>query len=411
MPQESAEKQPEKNDIQEKKTRLNHEISLLSLAYAEKKYQEALNTEEPAPFSQILKQHTPLKSILRENIRLSNPEKNDEKFWDKVEEFTEDFFKETDLIHESSDYSPEKIWQLLEQKQQESLTVFGSEPSLKKEDGPEFSFLKINKITDQESAQKPYASISKVEPEIPQSALLMEIHLDSAYEKPEINIGLATIKKDLSKLAEYIIDNIPETEAVVGTSWLIDAIGEKFGFTKIKNTEPTESDFSSWLQFINKDGGIDLKRAEQMLQTGKLPFSSTSGYIKIEDFLKRYLPENRRGEIKLRPIDPEKSAFFDALRKNGAKRSTDWSELLEQNNSLQSFLDKNQDMITAINLLEAEDQKTYFDFLQTMLDQKIPWDEMEKHATPEMDAMSAKIKAVVDASTHQEKIINIPPKK
>lgn len=256
-----------------------------------------------------------------------------------------------------------------------------------------------------------YSKIRETEPRIAKKAKLMEIHLDSAYEKPEANIGLAAIKKDLATLAEYIIDNVPETEAVVGTSWLIDAIGEKFGFTKIKGHQPKESDFSSWLQFISKDGEIDQKRAEKMLATGEMPFHSVSGYIKIEDFLNRYLPDNRRGKIKLRKINQEKAAFFERLRENREKRRELWENLLQAGDNAADFLKKEEDMRVAIEKFEPEDKKDYMVFLQSMIDQKVPWDKIEEHLTPRIKEIMAKTKSIIDSEIYYDEIIEIPPKK
>jgi hypothetical protein len=129
------------------------------------------------------------------------------------------------------------------------------------------------------------------------------IHLAPAYvSNSELNPN--DIKKWLSELAEVVIDKFPETRVIVGTSWLFDhPIMKRLGF-KIVN-EQKDNGINNWAQLINKDGQIDTKRFEDAIKKGELPYKNLTGYIFTEDFLKKYLPEERRGEIILKEVDQE----------------------------------------------------------------------------------------------------------
>ena len=131
------------------------------------------------------------------------------------------------------------------------------------------------------------------------------IHLASAF-KNNSELGSRDIKKWLSELAEIIIDKFPEAKAIVGISWLFDhPIMKRFGFKVVDEKTNGEN----WNQIINKDGQIDIGRLEYAIKNGRLPFRNLMGYILIEDFLKKYLPENRKGEIILKEVDLEHLEF------------------------------------------------------------------------------------------------------
>jgi len=120
----------------------------------------------------------------------------------------------------------------------------------------------------------------------------LEIHLPAQFG--EQKISSETIPESLTRLAEKIIDKYPETCAVVMVSWLLDHPKYKQLF---KMTKIGEKSGSNWSQLIGSNGQIRQDRVEELLLTGKMPYRNLIGYVPTEEFLQRYLPDKRRGEI------------------------------------------------------------------------------------------------------------------
>lgn len=135
----------------------------------------------------------------------------------------------------------------------------------------------------------------------------LRIHFSGAYQLEDIKIGLEEVKKEFSNLAEIIIDRYPQTRAIVGVSWLLDTpIARQFGFKVIDEKKESQNTTPAWMQLVDKNGQIDKEKFNQALETGHLPYKNSFGYISTEEFLQRYLPDNRRGEITLKVIDADK---------------------------------------------------------------------------------------------------------
>ncbi len=108
----------------------------------------------------------------------------------------------------------------------------------------------------------------------------------------------------LEKLAEQIVDKYPETKAIVAKSWLVDTpIAKRIGFTALYEGKYVGT-YQFWGQFIGSNGQIDHSRVKQFLETGKPPYGVKTGVIMTEDFLKKYLPKERRGKILLKELKP-----------------------------------------------------------------------------------------------------------
>lgn len=203
----------------------------------------------------------------------------------------------------------------------------------------------------------------------------LSIHFTAAF-KNDKEPGSGDIKKWLSELAEIIIDKFPETKAVVGISWLFDhPIMKRFGF-KIAD-EKTSGE--NWQQITDKEGQIDTKRLEYAIKNGRLPFRNLTGYILIEDFLKKYLPENRKGEIVLKEVNPE---YFNI--KNGVviqKERLDLIELIK--NTPQELININLilEKIPGIIKIAKEKgvEKGVIELFEYCLENKIPILEMDKY--------------------------------
>lgn len=120
----------------------------------------------------------------------------------------------------------------------------------------------------------------------------LEIHLPAQFG--EQKISSETITESLACLAEIIIDKYPETRAIVTVSWLLDHPK----FKKFFEMNEIGESGNNWRQLIGNNGQIKQARVEELLSTGKMPYKNLIGYISVEKFLQKYLPNERRGKIK-----------------------------------------------------------------------------------------------------------------
>jgi hypothetical protein len=142
--------------------------------------------------------------------------------------------------------------------------------------------------------------------DIAQDDVCISVHLEPLYKTIKQKSENDTISptKYLNELAVQIVDSCPEAKAVIGYSWIMDTvIAKKFGFTVYEN-ENLDTSGAFWSQFISRDGKIDRKRVDQFLNTGTPPYKVKAGLIKTEDFLRKYLPKERRGKIQLKERIP-----------------------------------------------------------------------------------------------------------
>lgn len=120
----------------------------------------------------------------------------------------------------------------------------------------------------------------------------------------------------LSKLAVEIVDKYPQTKAILVQSWIVGSpIGKRIGFTEVKKINDVVQDTRFWGQFINDKGQINKERMQKFLNSGIPDYYITDGFIKTEDFLKKYLPEDKRGKIKLLDYSQESIKFNDEVDK------------------------------------------------------------------------------------------------
>ena len=129
-------------------------------------------------------------------------------------------------------------------------------------------------------------------------------------KKKDSSINNIFSNDSLSVLAVKIIDEYPQTKAVIAQSWLVDSpVGKRLGFTPSKRINEVVQDTRFWGQFVNENGEIDKIRINDFLKTGIPKYFITDGFIKTEDFLKKYLPKNRRGNLKLKELSDESKIF------------------------------------------------------------------------------------------------------
>ncbi len=136
--------------------------------------------------------------------------------------------------------------------------------------------------------------------------------------------------KSFEKLAVAIVEKYPEVKLLTGSSWLLDTpIAKRIGFTITKRETESHTGYAFWLQFIDSSGQINTERIKQLLETGKPPYVEATGYISVIDFLKKYLPDQKRGTVTLKELDPASLA----QRENDARIITDlkknWDSLNE----------------------------------------------------------------------------------
>lgn len=125
------------------------------------------------------------------------------------------------------------------------------------------------------------------------------LHLDSAFKNEN---GIGDARKWLGELAEIIIDKYPQIKAVIGSSWLFDhrSIQRLLGFKNLYDNGEI-----NWNQFIDKDGQIKKDLVKNLFKDKKPPFKNIVAYGDILSFLNKFLPEEKRGEIILKDINPE----------------------------------------------------------------------------------------------------------
>lgn len=168
---------------------------------------------------------------------------------------------------------------------------------------------------------------------------LLQIHVGDAYAaKPGEAFGPEALRKAFADLAVSIVERHPQALVVYGDSWLMShPIAKRLGFTKTDRTSH-ENGPHVWKQFVSASGGLDENRVRKLLETGKPPFEPRIGFMRTEDFLRRYLPPERRGSIELQEATPESVAAARGFEEEmGALRSA-WPQLEE--GGIAAFLDR-----------------------------------------------------------------------
>lgn len=158
---------------------------------------------------------------------------------------------------------------------------------------------------------------------------LFELHVEPAYNHPDETLSPESIKKALAQIAVAIVDRFPDTKAVYGKSWLMShPLAKRLGFMTMNEQMDDNVSSSFWQQFVDKDGKIDQKRADELLRTGQAPFEVKKAMIPIDDFLKKYLPQERRGDLALKEQIPGWHEEFEVpMREEQDVFQRSWSKL------------------------------------------------------------------------------------
>lgn len=382
----------EVEDSRERKEILLEKIEQISLVYADKKFKEKENDNKNYKFSEAIKEFTPVENIISqriseiEGINLSEYKK-------KADPFLKDFYNEVDSVYKVTDSNLNDILELIDLKKNSIKNYLGIE-NLKKNNEEskkvKTKVLRFNKITNIETfANEKYKNLEDFG--FSKYDHFVEIHFKDFYDTNEKFLGLDLIKNDLGVMAEYIIDKEPEAAAVVGKSWLLNArIATNLGFETIDDETIKQNDLSTWLQFIDKNGQISQKRINKFFLTGELPFKSVEAFISTETFLKKYLPNDRRGKIILKEIDKSKSDFWFDVQNKLLSIMSNWDDLLKNKGDFEDFIKNNKVFELAKSVIPGNENE-YIDFLKEMYEKRIPWINFFSYKSENMKILDKKI--------------------
>jgi len=136
----------------------------------------------------------------------------------------------------------------------------------------------------------------------------ISLHLEPvAKQKSQDPEGVENLfsKNSLAKIAVDIVENDPATRAVVGESWLLDTpVGQRVGF-HLSERMPLNGSLGTWYQFLDKEGNLKEDEVQTFFETGKPRFYERQGYLLTEEFLKKYLPKEKRGIVTLKKVNPD----------------------------------------------------------------------------------------------------------
>lgn len=394
------------NQIEQKEA-LSQKLEQISLVFANHKLEQS--KEEEYKLSNALKDFTPVEGIIKQPL-FSLEDFSFYKHQDKIDSFIKNFYQEVDELHSNHGFNLNEIIELIELKKnaiKEYLGVTDSpEVQETKKERPTkiVGFNSIDNIEEGLDAVK-YGNLEKIG--FSKLDHFLEVHFDQFYSNEEKILGLDLVKKDLAIIAEYIIDNKPETAAVIGESWLLDNKIAKFlGFQEVESSKTQQNDLTTWDQLIDSDGQINKKRFEYLLEKGELPFKNTQAHIPIKEFLFRYLPVSRRGEITLKKINPEGQKLQLEISENAKIATKEWTNLLNGHGNFENFI-KNKTLNDLLDKLNLESKNKYLNFLKEMFDQKVDWSDFHKYKNEEIKMVDKNIQEVMQNILYQEEKVNI----
>ena len=290
-------KKIETADVAEHEAELGEQLKQAELAFAQLKYSQ-MPGESRGSFSDCLARFTPAINILKESLYDSLPRTETGR-----EQKVQALLAEAKL----------KIDQLYDPVQPESslIAIQGYLDKFDKNQQPvqhdnQIGFLYYNELDPARSRRGNIDLLKKAGFHDYDEAL--EIHMEEKFKNKDASFSGQEIKRVFGELAKLIVEKHPQRQAVMGTSWLMDhPIFQRLGFKTIEGSEDPYENYnnsSAWMQLVDKDGQLDQKRFAQAMATGELPYKVKTGYITTEDFLRRYLPPEARGDITLKETNP-----------------------------------------------------------------------------------------------------------
>ena len=158
------------------------------------------------------------------------------------------------------------------------------------------------------------------------------IHLKALFKQKFDNKNSNNIfsSGSLKTLAQQIVSDYPDVRLILGKSWLMETpIAKKVGFNVYeKNSKLFGEGF--WGQFVDQNGQLNEERANYLLENGRPPFKVSEAYIPVEDFLKKYLPEEEKNSVVLKKYNKD---FEIQQKKDDSKAgfiASAWKILSEQ---------------------------------------------------------------------------------
>jgi len=400
----------ESEDLKEKKDILFERIEKISLVYAEKKFQEVAKGQKDYKFSQAIKEFSPTENIiLRPVFHLE--EFNMADYQERIDLFLKDFYDEADSLYTEEGFNLDKISGLVVSKKDLIIEYLGLGnfkhfENNTKENGTKV--LNFNKVKNVEfDCEKKYSDFENLG--FSKFDQFIEVHVEDFYNTGEKSLGSELIRNDLAAVAEYIIDKEPQTAAVVGKSWLLDTpLASRLGFKVVEDKDGSkQNDFSTWLQFIDKNGQIDQKRFDELLENGEPPFKSVRAYMLTEDFLKRHLPENRKGKVMLKEVNEERSNFWLKIRSETQAIKSDWEKLLVSNGKFEDFVSSNKALNDVLDIIGQGDKENYVRFLKDMYDKEILWGQFFEYKGEDIEEIDKKIDKAMQDDLFRDKEVLI----
>lgn len=398
----------ESNNKEKREEALHEKIKNISLIYAHKKFLEVdqeLRDNGSYKLSDALDEFSLIRRIIfvplyeTDNFGMDSYQENMNSFYEDVKE-------EIDKIYAEHGFDLEKISNLITSKRKKIIKDYHLIKSKffelgKGEEG--LKILQTNKVNDVEfDVEGQYRDIDKVG--FSKLNSFIEIHMEKFYLSGEKNLSIDLIKKDLGVIAERIIDKEPEVAAIIGGSWLLDTPIAKFlGFQRIDNKKSPVNDFSTWMQFIDKNGQIDQKRFNQLLESGEPPYKSVRAYIKTEDFLRKYLPEDRRGKVVLKEIVPERRNFLLERSIHLKILAKTWDQSCLDDIPFSDLIEGNKGLDYSLSFLSETERKKYLDFLEKMHRNKISWSSIPNLRSEALEVIYEKMKEKIKEDVYQDK--------
>ena len=304
----------EAEDPKARERELSEKLDELQLRYAEMKWEKSEEKDRPA-FTDLLDRSTTLLGGVGQAVLRMRPDAEDEAIRRELAPLLE----EIEAMHaeKSPGWEAKMLKRLHAAKE-----AYGPEPE-GEEQTERFGLFKFN-MREQKGLEA-YG----IETDDP----CLEMHVERAFLKQDAKVAPKALKESLVKLAETIVDRYPHAKAVVGHSWLMDTpLAKRLGFTVPKDVETPQVGMSVWYQFIDKNGQIDAKKVRELFEKGEPPHRARLGFILTEEFLRRYLPPERRGrEIVLKDVAPEWKKHRRAIAEEAQRLRAAWPGMKEEN--------------------------------------------------------------------------------
>lgn len=286
--------QPIKTEsVEEHQDKLERKLAEVEIFYADHLYQSKKETEPRPKFSEILEQETAALSQLKN--RVYTYFEDDQK---KTDETLRVIYDEIDSLYQAQ----ADDWQeLVFKKVQQAVDQYEKKPDEKERaaegmPGEKAGMLKFDLLEQLRDAEKIGFDAHDQ---------FVQIHFEDFYKNKDASFDLEKINDSLRELAKQIAQKYPQARAVIGLSWLLEhPLVSYLDFKIAPEYKVYQNDFSTWAQFIDRNGQINQKRLDYLKEHGRPPYRSMLGYIPIEDFLQRYLPEEMKKEVKLKVLNP-----------------------------------------------------------------------------------------------------------